>query len=65
MGGLLVATSVPVAFGEMTKIVLRLPSLHVDTATDVVVRWTQPGAIGVQFLALRAVEVRALHKLLR
>ena len=65
MGGLLIATSAPIAFGKTIKIVLRLPSLHVDTNADVVVRWTEAGAIGVQFFALRAAEVRALHQLLR
>lgn len=65
MGGLLVATTAPIRFGTELAVVLRLPDLRVDTMTRVVVRWTQPGALGVQFVGLRAIELRALHQLLR
>lgn len=65
VGGMLVATSAPIAFGEVIRIAFRLPALQIDTETDAIVRWKQPYAIGLQFVALRAIDVWALHRLLR
>lgn len=65
VGGLLIATPALFPFGTRLTVVFRLPGQRVDTTTEVVVRWSEPGAIGVQFVALRAVDVRALNQLLR
>jgi len=64
-GGLLVATTAPIRFGTELDVVLQLPGQPTETTTRVVVRWTQPGMLGVQFVGLRAIELRALHQLLR
>jgi len=65
VGGLLIDTMAAIALGTTIRLIFRLPALPADTETDAVVRWTQPHAIGVQFIALRALEVRALNQLLR
>jgi hypothetical protein len=54
-----------IPFGTRLAVTFRLPGQRTDVTTEVVVRWSEPGAIGVQFVGLRAIELRALQQLMR
>jgi hypothetical protein len=62
LGGMYLITSGQVPFGEKVKVRFRVPSLKEDASVDSTVRWVKPDGFGVQFGALRALEVWALNQ---
>lgn len=65
VGGMLVATDAKLRVGDAVRARFRLPTMSADTEADAVVRWTADGVAGLSFVGLRAIEVRAIHRLTR
>lgn len=65
MGGMYLATTEPVTFGERLMVELKLPAIRAPLALPVVVRWTNPDGCGVQFGLLGARETHAISELVR
>jgi hypothetical protein len=62
---MLVATDAKLRVGEVVVAVFRLPSLSTDTQAAAEVRWTANGNAGLCFVGLRAIEVRAIHRMMK
>lgn len=65
VGGMFVITAVKPAIGSTVRVRLVIPTLGSDDVVDVVVRWTSPDGIGVQFGALRAIQTWAIQRAVR
>jgi hypothetical protein len=63
LGGILIRCLEPVPFGALVFLRFRIPALKEDAAVEAIDRWTTHGAIGVEFVGLRAIEVWGLNKL--
>ena len=65
IGGMFVAASEPVKFGQELRIRIRLPTAKQEIALPAVVRWTKAGGFGVQFGLLGARETHSHSEFMR
>ena len=65
LGGMYVVTADPPPFGASVFVRFRLPGLKEESRVKGQVRWIDGEGMGVQFEALRAIEVWALNQLFK
>ncbi len=63
LGGLRMETPAQLAFGAAVVVHIHLPGAADALAIDAVVRWTRPGAVGVQFGSLGVRETHLITEL--
>jgi PilZ domain len=64
LGGMFIETPTPLPYGAPLRLRLSLPGLRGGAVVDVVVRWSKPDGMGVQFGVMGARETHALTLLL-
>jgi hypothetical protein len=64
VGGMLVEGGTEIPFGATVRLKARLPGSS-ELDTQATVRWVQDGALGLQFVSLRAKETWAIHQLVK
>ena len=64
IGGMFIETLSPAAFGAQVTVFMKLPDFKGEAEIKGVVRWTEPGGMGVQFGMMGARETYALTKLI-
>lgn len=66
-GGMLLDGGTEFPYGAVVRVrgTLPVPPHGQDIDTEATVRWNQGGAIGVQFVSLRAKETWAIHQLVK
>lgn len=65
LGGMLIATPQPLAYGTDVALRVALPGLPEPTEIRAIVRWVEGDHVGVQFTGLRAKETWALNQLMK
>jgi c-di-GMP-binding flagellar brake protein YcgR len=66
-GGMLIEGGIEFPYGTVIRVkgLLPVPPSGQEIDADATVRWVRDGAIGVQFVSLRAKETWAIHQLLK
>lgn len=65
LGGMLLVSPEPLAYGAQLRLELRIPGLKRDSELEAIVRWSGDVGTGIQFLKIRAYEVWGLNQLFR
>ena len=65
LGGMFIETDRRLPFGTQVVLEVVVPGAPTPVTIDATVRWADADGVGVQFAALRAVAVWALHQVLR
>ncbi|MBN2716942.1 MAG: PilZ domain-containing protein [Deltaproteobacteria bacterium] len=63
-GGALLQTNAPLEFGQKLSLFINLPKIKETCVIPSVVRWSKDASVGVQFEALRAIEVWGINQLI-
>ena len=63
-GGALLQTSAPLEFGQKLSIEIQLPKIKEACVIPGVVRWSRDTSVGIQFEALRAIEVWGINQII-
>jgi hypothetical protein len=65
VGGLSLRTDLALRIDDAVRLTFLLPTAKAPITAHGTVCWTRSGVAGIRFLSLRAIEVRAIHALVK